>query len=241
MPLWQRRRPQHPQCYFCSTLQQHLERSNAVQRFVCATCGSYNALSPSGAPIDDERPAMHWDSAIPSNALSLSKRASSTSSASRNPTPSQYTQDQTFFCPQCRRHQSLQLYLLGAYYDNTQDDSAEDQVLQHRLQEYKASLDSRYPTLCAACAPAVSQELARRNRKARADILNHLVISNSSLKQGSAPPTPRRRDPRATFHWRLQGIFWRLKGLLWALQQLSSMNLYLLGAYLHIFLGLELV
>lgn len=238
MPLWRKTRAQHPQCFFCSHLQTQLERSTSVQRFVCSTCGSYNALTPDGAPADDERPAVHWDATIPSNALSLSKRgtpngkrAGSSSSTIHKDAPAQ--EEDSFFCSQCRRHQSLHLYLLGAYYDNTEEDSAEDTTLSSRLDEYRESLDSRYPPLCAACEPAVAQELNKRNIRARADILNQSIINNNSARRShdNASPRHRRRDPRATLQWRSQTFIWRIKGCLWALVQLCSLICYFYGEH----------
>lgn len=223
-------------CYFCSAVQSQLSPSSgSVHRFICSSCGSYNAIQPDGfSPIDNDRPALHFDSSLPANARSLSHKAVSTTHMT-----SIMTADR-LYCSTCRQHQSLQTYLLASYFDNVQEGSDEDRLLRERLPEYRASLQERYPLLCPTCQPDVLEELKKRNSCARASILNQYMIrsrpdspSLSEKKFEGRHQRKGRRDKRATLRWRLQGLAWMLKGLIWGVLQLMTLLCALKGAALY--------
>lgn len=237
MPFWRTEasKARHRQqlqatCYFCNSFQLASGSTlSPVHRFFCNSCGSYNALDVSGQPVSDERPPVHWDPSVPSNAQSFHKRASAgaaaASSSSLAPSTAATTDD-SLYCRSCRTNQNLRLHLLASYYDAAPEDSAEDQHLQEHLQEYQQSLEARYPLLCEACAPKVEHELALRNARAKAAILNQAVIRSSPRK---AQNRRTGRDPRARWRWKAQLWVWVLKGGLWAALQLGVLALCLYG------------
>lgn len=75
--------------------------------------------------------------------------------------------------------------------------------------QYKQSIETRYPPVCADCAPAVEEEIRKRDSMARTQALGgFLRASKDTYHQASLRKHERERlEHRITF-WRLRGVLW---------------------------------
>ena len=91
------------------------------------------------------------------------------------------------------------------------------------LSEYKLSVEARYPPICADCAPAVEEEMRRRDNMARTRALGaFLGASNPQRRQVAR--TQRERDTLAR-----QILWWKVRGVLWLAYLLCALSYYALG------------
>ena len=93
--------------------------------------------------------------------------------------------------------------------------------------EYKLSVEARYPPICADCAPAVEEEVRRRDNMARARALGgFLGASNPQRRQVAR--TQRERDKLVR-----QIMLWKVRGVLWLASLLSALGYHALGEGCH--------
>lgn len=98
--------------------------------------------------------------------------------------------------------------------------------LYAQLPAYRASLETRYPPICASCLPAVEEEIKRRDRMAKTSALGTL------LKQSKGKGKERQRQAsgsisqpqRASLEREL--LVWRIRGMLWAVTLLCAVSCY---------------
>lgn len=130
-------------------------------------------------------------------------------------------------CRTCKANQSLQLHLLASYPFDSDDDDNDDHgdssaTRYHEaesrtspcappLDEYRRSLDTRYPSLCAECAPAVEQAIRRSDERGKGAALRY------RLKQSQAGQE-KKRDKRGgqanSWRWRTLKVLWLTRGVL---------------------------
>jgi hypothetical protein len=67
-------------------------------------------------------------------------------------------QKPSFFCDVCIQNQNMILQLMSSYLPD--EDDPDYAYLLSNVSEYKASLESRYPPVCNACQPLVSNYLS---------------------------------------------------------------------------------
>lgn len=190
--------------------------------------------------------------------LSHARRRSTTIRFIASPSTSAFPhQTSNPFCHTCRTNQTLQMNLLANYLPapsvcdrvgasewrltatSFQDPMC--QALLEGLPAYKASLDIRYPPVCATCLPSVQDDIQRKNHMARTTALGGWLRQTKGMIEAE-----RRRvsnpDLRSTIHpksgppiiTRPNLWVWRLQALLWALNLLASLYVSLEGAH-HVF------
>lgn len=142
----------------------------------CSNCHSQNVTTDDGTPVEQYTRPM-WDEEWNRNRSQLlqhtrpSKRAKATvpscSSQSRTTLPgnSSSSKDRFNFCHTCQTNQVLTLNMLADYLPS-EDDPEYQQKLQ-QLPAYEASIATRYPAVCADCAPKVHERISERDQFAR--------------------------------------------------------------------------
>lgn len=79
------------------------------------------------------------------------------------------------------------------------------------LPDYQASVERRYPPVCAACLPAVEEEIGKRNHMARTNALGRwLKQSKGKQKQTAATVEDLVHFDRDLKMWKLRGCLWLL-------------------------------
>ncbi|ORY91617.1 Ima1 N-terminal domain-domain-containing protein [Leucosporidium creatinivorum] len=211
MSLWFRRQSNRVSCFYCNSddlelIPAHSSSSKGKERaegcavgsqrdFWCSNCGQTNRRTETGEILSDE-PAHH-DPEL--NDDSFRKRAT----PSRSRLPTTYTSP---FCRTCLSNQSLQVHLLASYPSTSSDEDDEPIPL---LPEYKASLDTRYPLVCPACAPSVEEAIADKDSKARSAALGWRLRES---KRARRMEQLRQSETRSSWRWRALGVVWGVRG-----------------------------
>ena len=147
--------------------------------FLCPACEAWNLRDVRTGDFVDDSPLY-------SNA-SLNQASSSALPASGNAASS----SSSVFCRDCLTNQNLQVQLLAGYIPADPPPHVE-QVLEARLEGYRASLDDRYPLVCAQCQSKVEDVIEERNWKAKARTVGGWLQKSAKL----------RAAPRASSHER---------------------------------------
>ncbi|GAA5879811.1 hypothetical protein JCM3774_001389 [Rhodotorula dairenensis] len=197
--------------------------------FWCALCGQITRTDGNGEILSDE--AAHHDSTL--NQASFALRGTATR---RDRLPTSFPSTSTTpFCRQCLSNQALQLHLLASYpLDESEpswasssssgtgrrssgDPSIHGETVDPYppLNEYRRSLDLRYPLVCPDCAPAVESTIRARDYRVKAQALGWRLGETQRRRDAEARRTEeaRRREGRV---WIVQGIGWRIRGVAWA-------------------------
>lgn len=136
----------------------------------------------------------------------------------------------TPFCRTCLSNQALQLHLLASYPLDETSSSSEDSARRNHngeidpyppLDEYRRSLDLRYPLVCAECAPAVESTIRERDYRVKAQALGWRLRETQRRKEAEEKRSDeaRRRQGR---DWIVQGLVWRLRGVAWASTHITT-------------------
>ncbi|KAG0143276.1 hypothetical protein CROQUDRAFT_49026 [Cronartium quercuum f. sp. fusiforme G11] len=160
--------------------------------------------------------------------------------ADRQLATDQTMESETPFCRTCTANQALQMSLLANYLpsDSDQDEPSgsesrlEKKRLLDDLEQYKESLETRYPMMCADCSPKVSAVIRDRDYRSKAALLHssaRRLAPISSLH--SATPTKLKPPILSPFNsmsfqrpvmkgmgsklWIFQEWIWRLRGAMW--------------------------
>ncbi|KAJ3551447.1 hypothetical protein NM688_g4696 [Phlebia brevispora] len=199
------RRPTRVVCFYCNTQVDPRDPRN----FRCLECGCWNRYDKNGEIMSDE-PAMHDEKL---NVKSFAKRAS----PRKDRLPTVY--GQTLFCRTCQTNQMLISNLLSNYLPSPSDPEYAQRVAM--LPEYRESVETRYPPVCADCLPAVEEEIKKRNQMARTSALGgFLQTSRGKGKQ--------RQDVISQEREKLerQLLAWRARGLLWVVSLMMTVATY---------------
>ncbi|KAH7912996.1 Ima1 N-terminal domain-containing protein [Hygrophoropsis aurantiaca] len=191
------RRSSNVSCFFC---QSSITPSPANPRsFRCPHCSCLNRFDANGEILSDE-PAMH-DEAM--NAKSFAKRAS----PSKDRLPSSYGRGQ--FCHTCQTNQMLLINLLSNYLPPPHHPDYAKRL--EMLPQYRDSLHTRYPPVCAECLPAVEEEIKQKDHMARTQALGGwLQESKGKERRRQVSGTGRERDGLEAHitAWRIRGFLW---------------------------------
>jgi hypothetical protein len=141
--------------------------------FLCPACESWNLKDVRTGDFLDDSPLY-------SNA-SLNQASSSALPASAGHAASSSS---SIFCRDCLTNQNLQVQLLAGYIPADALPQAEG-ILEARLAGYRASLDDRYPLVCAQCQTKVEDVIEERNWKAKARTVGGWL--RKSAKMRTAP------------------------------------------------------
>ncbi|GAA5860473.1 hypothetical protein JCM8547_000313 [Rhodosporidiobolus lusitaniae] len=185
--------------------------------FWCSVCGQITRRDKNGEVISDD--PSFYDSSL--NHDSFVKRAST----SRAHLPPAFpTPSSTPFCRTCLSNQALQLHLLASYPSPSSSDSEDDSHPSHPsssssdpfppLEEYRLSLDSRYPLVCASCAPAVEGTIRERDYRVKAQALGWRLRESEKRREREERMSEKARK-RAGRRWVVEGVVWRARGMLW--------------------------
>ena len=144
------------------------------------------------------------------------------------------------FCRTCLSNQALQLHLLASYPLDESSSSSEHTTTQSHhaseidpyppLDEYRRSLDLRYPLVCAECAPAVESTIRERDYRVKAQALGWRLRETQRRREEEERRSDeaRRREGR---DWIVQGLVWRLRGVAWASTHVTAIAAAYSGAF----------
>ncbi|BGP47272.1 hypothetical protein JCM10450v2_003124 [Rhodotorula kratochvilovae] len=174
--------------------------------FWCGECGQITRHDQNGDVVSED--AAFFDSRL--NDDSFAKRGS----PSRHRLPTSFPSTSTTpFCRQCLANQSLQLHLLASYPSDSDSDAEDGASDFPPLEEYRLSLDARYPLVCAACAPAVEGTIRERDYRVKAQALGWRLRESQRAREREERVSEERRR-REGRRWVVEGWAWRARGLL---------------------------
>ncbi|EIN14052.1 hypothetical protein PUNSTDRAFT_57446 [Punctularia strigosozonata HHB-11173 SS5] len=206
-------------CFFCNETQTPSPRN--CRQFRCAQCGCWNRYDAAGEIMSDE-PAMH-DASL--NAKSFAKRASPRKD--RLPTMDAHARKAQLFCHTCQTNQMLIINLLSNYLPEPADPSYSQRLSM--LPKYKESLHTRYPPVCAQCAPLVDDVISQREHMARTNALGGWLKNTKGKEAQRRQPSSstlhedRQRKPsKDRFKLEQELWMWRARGCLWCATLLGS-------------------
>lgn len=162
------------------------------------------------------------------------------------PSSTTTTTRSTPFCRNCLSNQALQLHLLASYPLDESSPSSDDSSARpsHEseidpyppLDEYRRSLDLRYPLVCAECAPAVESTIRERDYRVKAQALGWRLRETQRRREEEEKRSDeaRRREGR---NWAVQGAVWRLRGVAWASTHVTAIAAAYSGARSRQFSG----
>lgn len=141
----------------------------------CSSCHCQNVATQDGEPVQQYTRPM-WDEAwnrdrnqllrhTRPRALTTPKRTVASTARSIQPSSTPQDGDRFVFCHTCQTNQVLTLNMLADYLPSEDDPGYEAKLAQ--LPEYEASIATRYPPVCAQCAPRVQQRISERDGYAR--------------------------------------------------------------------------
>ncbi|CCM05198.1 uncharacterized protein FIBRA_07407 [Fibroporia radiculosa] len=111
------------------------------------------------------------------------------------------------FCHTCQTNQMLLSNLLSSYLPPPDDLEYEQRAAL--LPEYKRSIEARYPPICADCAPAVEEEIRKRDHMAQTRALGaFLRESNPTRRNTTQTQYEKDRLSREIVLWRIRGVLW---------------------------------
>ncbi|KAH9950432.1 Ima1 N-terminal domain-containing protein [Amylocystis lapponica] len=186
-------------CFYCQSTISPIPRN--PRSFRCPHCDCWNRYDATGEIVSDE-PAMHDENM---NTRSFARRAS----PRKDRLPTMY--GSTLFCHTCQTNQMLIANLLSNYLPAPDDPEYESRV--ETLPEYRHSVEVRYPPVCSVCAPAVEEEIRRRDHMARTRALGGFLNAargkgGSRSAEATAARHGREKLAREIAVWKVRGCLW---------------------------------
>jgi len=97
--------------------------------------------------------------------------------------------------------------LLSSYLPPPEDPEYEQRA--HTLPEYRRSVEMRYPPVCTDCAPAVEEEIRKRDNMARTSALGgFLRASNPVASRVTRTQRDKDKLEREIAMWKVRGALW---------------------------------
>ncbi|SPO03330.1 uncharacterized protein DNG_06012 [Cephalotrichum gorgonifer] len=152
-----------------------LRYDGVIRNFLCLHCDATNYLDENGDITD---PPVATTAASPQRTQYAIQH--STSPEARSPT-------QSIFCDECLKNQHLYTASLAQYFPDDPDDP-ESPRLERKYYKFRATLEERYPQICAECEPRVLGKLDAAGYVAKTDYLRRVMERNRARKT-----SPRRR------------------------------------------------
>jgi hypothetical protein len=93
------------------------------------------------------------------------------------------------------------------------------------LAQYRESLHRRYPPVCPDCAPAVEEEIRRKDSMARSSALRGWLDKTRGKERErrvSGSLQERERAIKHIYIWRIRGVLWVSTAACWMLGYISS-------------------
>ncbi|ORY57623.1 hypothetical protein LY90DRAFT_252913 [Neocallimastix californiae] len=143
-------------CFYCGkkkTFQKYLKDSPNEQNWYnwfCEECNSWNKRDRNGEIIESY-PEMYLEKDENKNLHNNRVNDS---------------EQKPVFCSNCLQNQKLIVQLLASY------DPGNDELYDLTINEYRKSLESRYPIICSKCAKNANNELKQQNYHIKTKILN---------------------------------------------------------------------
>ena len=101
--------------------------------------------------------------------------------------------------------------------------------LLEALPSYKQSLNVRYPPICVDCAPAVEEDIERKNYMARTTALGGWLKQTRKSAKENAKRAEERKESSWLLNQFVPMLRWRLQGLCWVTTTLVSLGVNLAG------------
>ncbi|ORX44841.1 hypothetical protein BCR36DRAFT_121726 [Piromyces finnis] len=145
-------------CFYCGkkkTFQKYLKGTPNEQNWYnwfCEECNSWNKRDRNGEIIESY-PEMYLDKF--DNKKDNFKRRTNTEN------------ENIVFCSNCLQNQKLIVQLLASY------DPGDDELYDLTIDQYRKSLENRYPIICSKCVKNVNNELQQQNYHIKTRILNY--------------------------------------------------------------------
>lgn len=153
MPLLRR----YLTCWYCNT-KSRTAFTPGLNQFRCTNCESINYLDSKGQITDPPVPSP------PTNPLQY---------ASQPRFPSPPPVEDNLFCSTCVKNQHILTQALAAYLPAPDDPRYAE--FEASFPAHKASLEARYPQVCADCAPRVRERIRQAGYTAKTDHLRRMV------------------------------------------------------------------
>ncbi|GBE78034.1 Ima1 N-terminal domain-containing protein [Sparassis latifolia] len=182
-------------CFYCQTAITPFPHN--PRSFRCPNCDCWNRYGNDGEIISEE-PAMHDEKM---NTRSFARRGS----PRKDRLPSIY--GSVLFCHTCQTNQMLLAQLLSNYLPPQDDPEYAER--SETYDEYRRSVEVRYPPVCAECAPAVEEEIRRRDQMARTQALGGFLHATKRTTL-QAPESQKDKDrlQREIAAWKIRGCLW---------------------------------
>ncbi|KAI5480396.1 hypothetical protein MNV49_000971 [Pseudohyphozyma bogoriensis] len=200
-------------CHFCSSTL-HLISAGAKSKGKgrARATGEAEAVGEKHDFICEDGQLVSTNPAFYDPSLNPLSRASPTRTLAKSPSSTT-----TPFCRTCLSNQSLQVHLLASFpssSDSEDDSDSDTHKPPHLLPDYLASLDSRYPLVCANCQPAVEDAIREKDYKAKAEALGWRLRLSRMGKEKNERERRKAQSARA-WEWWAMGVVWRIRGVLW--------------------------
>ena len=180
------------ECHFClnETLVGKINISNDLSNlslgdpnnWLCKSCNCWNRKDVQGNYLNFEESMANENL----NLSSFNKRGKLLGFQYQSLNP---------FCTNCLTNQQLIFNLLTNFANQNDDDQS--------IQNYRLSLESRYPPLCDKCSTNVDKVINERNYKVKSNVLNHHLLKSRLPKPKTFNPLGR----YTVFAWFLRGTF----------------------------------
>ncbi|KAI9715959.1 MAG: hypothetical protein M1812_005593 [Candelaria pacifica] len=153
MPSLLRRRPT---CFYCGCRSAQ-KQDGHIRQWRCEKCEAVNYLDENGEITDPPAP----EAATPVQYAHAVPRAASP------------VVDETLFCSQCLQNQHFLTQSLASYLPPQNDPNYANYEISYP--EYRASLEKRYPQVCAQCEPRVRAKIRASGYLAKTDHLRRMM------------------------------------------------------------------
>lgn len=183
------------QCHYCSEYVEVLSNS-----FKCTNCDQTNNYDDKGQLLDNYAPLVNKE------ALKYKAKPLTITQDTINP-----------FCNSCSTNQTL-IYSLLSNYDNDNDDD----LIGYN--NYKNSIESRYPPICSNCQIIVNQTINKRNYKAKTKALGQWLEKSASLNDDDSNTI--RKTAFSGPLGRYSKLAWFIKSILWLISNILYLSLH---------------
>ncbi|KAJ5774557.1 hypothetical protein N7457_009453 [Penicillium paradoxum] len=145
-------------CFYCGKRSARCHRGS-VRNFRCEHCEADNFFDEKGEITDPP--------AVVTNAEVYAPGATSATFESTDFGGSQS------FCAKCARNQHLFTSSLASYFPPSDEPS--DSEYERGYEQFRSSLEDRYPQVCASCEPLVKSRIRRAGYEAKSDHLRRMM------------------------------------------------------------------
>ncbi|RPB17391.1 hypothetical protein P167DRAFT_541438 [Morchella conica CCBAS932] len=197
--------------------------SGRTRQFTCPECCADNHLDENGEILDyvpdsPPKPAPIYARRRTSPRANIHSFSSTTRSstpdspAATSPTTATATAttDEKPFCRTCVNNQRVVTDAIAAYPLPPEDHPDYDEVVSVQFPKYRATLEERWPQVCARCAPRVNERIRTSNYQVKVASLGQMLARTSgyeAAKKGG--------EEKGGGKKRLETAVWVARGAVW--------------------------